>query len=38
MGTVECKNIYISKDEEERAKKFNKLWLIIVNLMINSKL
>lgn len=36
MDTIVCKNIFFSEDEEERKKRFNEIWQIVVNLMINK--
>ncbi len=36
MDTVVCKNVYVSKDDDEREKNFNEIWQIIVNSMINN--
>lgn len=36
MCQVECKNIFISKNDDERNKNFNKIWQNIVRLMINK--
>lgn len=36
MDTVVCKNVYVSKDDDERKKNFNEIWQIIVNSMINN--
>jgi len=36
MDTVVCKNVYVSKDDDEKEKNFNEIWQIIVNSMINN--
>ena len=36
MDTVVCKNVYVSKDDNERDQIFNEIWQIIVNRMINN--
>ncbi len=35
MYEVDCKNIFVSNNEQERKETFNKLWQNIVNLIIN---
>lgn len=36
MDIVVCKNVYVSKDDNEREQNFNEIWQIIVNRMINN--
>ena len=36
MDNVDCKNVYITKDEDERKKEFNNIWIKIVNLILKN--
>lgn len=36
MNTIVCKNVFVSNDEVERSKKFNEIWQMIVNLILNQ--
>ncbi len=36
MEKIICENIFVSIDETEKRKSFNKIWQFVVNMMINK--
>jgi len=36
MENVVCKNVYITKEETERKKEFNDIWIKTINLILKN--
>ncbi len=35
MDTIVCENVFVSANETERSQAFNKVWQVVVNMIVN---